>query len=270
MSAPVDTFNLPDGTPVKMGMKAPPELRFAAVPAWDAANPVLTEDECQDTDRLRQFLSPIKTQHYNNCTNAALAGLGEALFRSCGMEVPTLSMSFNYARHNDGVDQGAMCRDLAYDFREVGMVPDALYPENRVVSRPSAEVVAKAKEITALEVYQCLDWSHVRSALARDFFVYHGFVLGQAFFNVGRDGKVPRWDGRIANGHAMFSCGLTRRFGDLRTIMPNSWGVSFGDQGVGYCDSSYFWDRRGNFVNLDAFAIRAVKRLKTDDLPVAV
>lgn len=266
------TVTLPDGSVVKLGCKQPNVLKFSAAPAWDEANPVLSEDECQDTDRLKQFLSSCKTQENNNCTNASLAGLMEAEQRCAGVDnVEPLSMTMQYALHNGGVDEGAFCRDLADDMRKTGLCREVLWGNEKLyVPRGGMppEVLADAKKNLILEIYQCLDWSHVRSALARDFFVYHGFVLGQRFFNTKSDGIVPSFDGRLANGHAMFSWGLTRKKdGKLRACTRNSWGTSFGEQGDCYIDSSYFWGQKGSFVNLDAYAVRSVVR--QDKLPSA-
>jgi len=130
-------------------------------------------------------------------------------------------------------------------------------------------VIDDAKTRIAFEVYQCLSWADVISAVARRFFVYQGYVLGQNWFSVPKSGKVASWDGRFENGHATIARGLTRKFGDLRVIVPNTWGPSFGDNGVGYVDQSYYWTQRGNFVNLEAYAIRAFK-IPDADLPQGV
>ena len=124
-----------------------------------------------------------------------------------------------------------------------------------------------ASQHMALEIYQCLNFEHVASALTNRFVVYHGFMMGYAYQRTGSDGKVPSWDGQYASGHAMFSRGLTRKFDDWRTITPNTWGENWGDRGVGYWDRSYFWAQNGRWVNLDCYAIRAVKR--KDKLPKA-
>jgi hypothetical protein len=84
-------------------------------------------------------------------------------------------------------------------------------------------------------------------------------VLGAGGVSNPRDGRMPQFDGSLANGHAMCSRGLTKRFGDWRTVTPNTWGTGWGDKGVGYWPASYFWLQRGNFVNLDCFAVRAVR-----------
>lgn len=267
----MDDITLPDGTTIRLGCKQPDVHKFSAAPAWDESNPVLSEEECADTDDLLQFLSPIKYQHNNNCTNASLAGLAEACERANGTEdVQPLSMTMQYALHNGGVDEGAMCRDLADDFRKRGICRASLFPDSQLyVPRGgmTQAVLDDAKNHVALEIYQCMDWAHVRSALALNFFVYHGFVLGRAFVNGNfPNGKVPEFDGKYVNGHAMFSCGLTRKFGALRAITPNSWSASWGDKGIGYTPASYFWSQSGSYVNLDAFAVRAMK--KVDHVPV--
>lgn len=267
-----DTFYLPDGTPCLTGYLNPDELRFAAAPAWDEANPVLREDEWEEHDDLAAFSPPPRAQKNNNCTNAALGGLAEAAFRAAGVaDVPRLSWSFLYAQCNGGRDQGAFCRDLAKKFRDgPGLCPEGVWPDDRIYEPRGgfpAEVLAAAEPWRALEIYQCLNWEHVCSALSRRFLVYHGFVMGRGYQRTGADGRVPDWDGSYAAGHAMYSRGLTRRFGDWRTVTPNSWGPSWGDGGVGYWPGSYFWAARGNFVNLDCYAVRAVRR--RDPLPAA-
>lgn len=263
---------LSDGTPVRMGLVQPEVLRFGAVPAWADRNPVLPESQWEEHDDYAPHCRPSLAQSFNNCTNASLAWLLAAAFRVAGLDCPPLSRSYLYAFHNGGRDEGAMCRDLAASCMSRGLPPESEWPESKIyLSRGGvpAAVDALAKQHLALEIYQCLNWADVGSALTNRFLVYHGFVLGQAFFNTGKDGIVPPWDGRLANGHAMGSRGLRKVNGQWRTITPNTWGPSFGDNGVGYIDASYFWPQRGNFVNLDAYAIRAVKASKstTDSLP---
>ncbi len=251
---------LPDGSPARMGCIQPETQRFAAVPAWSEANPVLPESEWQEHDDYAHWEGAVKYQQHNNCTCASLAGGGEILLRAAGIACPDLSMSFLYALHNGGRDAGAMCRDLVDDFRKRGMAPASLVPESQIYPPRggfSPEVYAEAQKYRALEVYQCLNFADVASALTRRFVVYHGFVLGRAFMKTGKDGKVPAFDGQLVNGHAMRSRGLTKKFGDWRTITPNTWSASFGDKGIGYIPASYYWLNRGNYTNLDCFAMRS-------------
>jgi hypothetical protein len=255
------------------GYVNPEEIRFGAVPKWSEKNPVLSEADCEDHDDLAEFAPPIRAQKNNNCTNASLSDLAVAAFKAAGVpNVPQFSWGFNYALCNGGQDQGAMCRDVIASGMQggKGMMPVALWSDSNIFlnrGELTDTILAEAAKWQFAEVYQCMDWADVRSALARRFFVYHGFVLGGNYSATGRDGKVPKWDGRRANGHAMWSRGLTRRFGDLRTITPNTWGTGFGDAGVGYWDQSYFWSASGNYVNLDCYAVRAVVR--NDELPIA-
>lgn len=254
----------------RFGHNAPPVLRFAAVPSWDEANPTLPESQWEEHDDFAQVWPQIESQQNNNCTDASLAGLAHALFKFAGVEnVPRFSWSFGYSHHNGGQDQGAYCRELAKDFRDgPGRVPVEMWPDSRIVANSwPPEVLAEADRWRALEVYQCLDWQQIGSALTRRFMVYHGFVLGNAFQSTGASGRVPEWDGRMANGHAMASRGLTKVFGDWRTITPNTWGLGFGDKGVGFWPKSYFWAQNRGFVNLEAFAVRAPRRV--DPLPKA-
>lgn len=260
-----------DYTPL-FGWNNPQEARYSAVPRWDEANPVLSEAECEDHDDLAAFTPQIEAQRNNNCTNAALSMAMGCAYSMAGVEnVPRFSWTFNYAQCNGGRDQGAMCRDVmasVFGPDGTGMLPAEMWSDsNLYISRGeiTAAMLAEAAKWKALEVYQCMNWADTRSALARRFVVYHGYVLGGGYDRTGKDGKVPEFDGRRQAGHAMFSRGLTRRFGDLRTITPNTWGRSFGDNGVGYWPASYYWGGSGNYVNLECFAIRAVVR--NDDLP---
>lgn len=260
---------------IRMGCVQPEELRYGAVPAWDDANPVLPESEWEEHDDYAQFPVEVGYQQNNNCTNASLAKLVELLEKAAGVpNVEPLSPTFAYALCNGGRDQGAMCRDVASVYRTKGLPRASLVPEGEIYQPRggfSPEVLADAAKHLGLEIYQCLNWQHVGSALTRRFLVYHGFVLGTSYNHTGKDGRVPEWDGSLANGHAMHSRGLTRRFGDWRTVTPNTWSRGWGDNGVGYWPKSYFWDQRpyrgSVFVNLDCFAVRAVKR--SDPLPAA-
>lgn len=249
---------LPTGQVVRMGCKLPAVSRFSAVPAWAERNPVLPESEWQEHDDFAPIAPPIKHQDFSNCTNASLAGLVELLTRAQGGEPVSLSQVMLYWLCNDGADQGAMCRDVVSRLLDTGLCTDALCPQTRPVGRPTAEMLADAGTRKALEVYQCLTFEDVASALTRRFLVYHGFVLGNSFFGTHGDGIVPAFDGSLANGHAMYSRGLRHISGVWRTATPNSWGTTFGAGGVGYIDRSYFWAQRGNFTNLDCYAVRAL------------
>ncbi len=256
---------LPNGMEVKLGCKQPDVLRFAALPAWDEKNVVIAESDTEDHNDLAEYVQQINHQKNSNCTNASLAKAMEVMFRAQGMACPKLSQTMQYVLHNGGRDEGAFCRDLAADVKAPdgrGLCAESLWGDEKPIYRGQLpkEVLDDAKTRLALEIYQCQSWADVRSALAYRFVVYHGFVLGGSFFGTHGDGKVPAFDGSLSNGHAMVSIGLTRKFGDLRTITPNSWDTTFGDQGYGYIPASYFWGQNGNFVNLDAYAIRAVKR----------
>lgn len=255
----------------RFGYKTPAEFRFGTVAAFDEANAVLPRDQWREHDDLAPFWPAVEAQQNNNCTAASLACGAFAAFKAAGVECPRLSWAFNYSLRNGGRDEGAFCRDLAIDFMNVGIAPAVAVPDSRIF-RPAGgwppEILAAAAKWKALEVYQCLTFDHVGSALSQDFVVYHGFCLGRnGVMNPGPSGRVAEYDGQLANGHAMCSRGLTKRFGDWRTVTPNTWGTGYGDQGVGYWPESYFWAQRGNFVNLDCYAIRAVKRV--DPLPVA-
>lgn len=272
----MNEFLLPNGQPVKLGQNAPEQFRLAAVPAWSEANPVLQEDDCADHDDLAKFYPESKSQSFNNCTNASIAALAKAQLESQGVKTPDLSRSFAYAQANGGRDEGASCRAVIQLIMGKGDAPglptEELWPEKNIYMPRNGfpqNVIADAKARIALEVYQCLTWNDVISAVARRFGVYQGFVLGQNWFKVPKSGKVAPWDGQFANGHATVSRGLTRKFGDLRVIVPNTWGTAYGENGVGYVDKSYYWTQRGNFVNLEAYAIRAFK-IPDADLPQGV
>lgn len=265
--------DVPDGLSYvpRFGHVAPADFRYSGVPSFDEANEVLPESQWVEHDHLDSYWPVIEAQQNNNCTNAALACGAKAAFDAAGVEgVPRFSWAFNYSLRNGGRDAGAMCRDLAIDSKEVGLAPSKLVPDERIYKPRggwSQDVLAAAATWKFLEVYQCMNFQHIASAISQGFIVYHGFCLGRSGLNASKDGKVPEYDGSLANGHAMCSRGLTRRFGGWRAVTPNTWGQNYGLHGVGFWPPSYFWEERGNFVNLDAYALRAVKR--PDALPVA-
>lgn len=252
----------------KFGYIPPPEPRFGSVPAWADKNEVLPESEWREHDDHANEWPQIEAQRNNNCTNASIAMGVEALFKVSGIEAPRFSWSSNYARHNGGRDQGAFCRDLAMDFLTVGLCPAALWPDSKIYGNWTAEQLRAAEPWKGLEVYQCMSFAEVASALSRGFIVYHGFVLGNGGVSNPRDGRMPEYDGQFSNGHAMVSRGLTKRFGDWRTITPNTWGTGWADRGIGYWPRSYWWVQSGNKINLEAFCFRA-PRLQADQLPKA-
>jgi hypothetical protein len=264
-------YLLDDGYAPKLGCHMPDVLRFAAVPTWAEANEVLPESQWEEHDDFAPYCKRIEAQANNNCTNSSLADAMVCAFKAAGVEdVPDLSWSFLYALSNGGRDSGASCRDVVAKAMSIGLAPRSVYPDDKIYTPRGGmprEVLAEAAKWQLLEVYQCMNWQDVGSALTRRFEVYHGFQLGNDYTKVRSDGEVPEWSGSYRNGHAMWSRGLRRRGGVWRTITPNTWGVRWGDGGVGYWPKSYYWAERGNRVGLDAYAIRAVRR--ADSLPVA-
>lgn len=250
------------------GALRPDTPRFSAVPAWAERNPVLPQSEWREHDDHAALCPVIEAQKNNNCTNASLAHMAGTLFKLHGLNPPRFSWSALYARNNGGRDAGAFCRDLAADMLNVGMVPSELWPDGQIFGQWSALQTEAASRWKALEVYQCMNFADVASALSRGFLVYHGFVLGNGGVSNPANGRMPEFDGSYANGHAMWSRGLTKRFGDWRTITPNTWGTQWGDDGVGYWPASYFWLQSGQFVNLDCYAIRAAA-VQASELPAA-
>lgn len=260
--SPDTVILLPDGTPARMGCIQPETQRFGAVTAWSDANPVLSEAECEDHDDYAGFTPPIINQPFSNCTNASAAKMAECgLWVSTGIKPPTLSQTWLWAHWNGGsTKNGAMCRDVVDKLRTWGIPTDALFPASKYSipsSGSSPELLADAKTRCALEVYQCENWADIRSSLARRFWVYYGIVIGRAYFNTPATGKTPPWDGSRINGHAMWLRGLTRSFGDLRAINVNSWGLNFAKAGISYMSADYFWATSGNYINLDAYAVRS-------------
>lgn len=263
-----DVIYMPDGTACKFGWNVPEEIRYGAVQTWSDANPQIPRDQWQEHDDYAPFAKPIKYQQHNNCANASYAGLLEVAFRDTA---PVLSSTFLYAYCNGGRDSGAMCRDIIEKGAEIGLAPESLVPESKIYlprGGYSQEIMDEAAKYKPLDVYQCMTVEDIGSALTRRFLVYFGVCLGNAnqFINgTGSDGKVPPYSGAATAGHAMYLRGITRRFGDLRFVMVNSWSNTWGNSGIGYMPLEYFWDQRGNYINLEAFAIRAVKH--NDDLP---
>lgn len=268
-----EIVTLESGLQVRLGCLQPEVARFEAVPAWSEKNPVLAEDECPDCDHMAGSMAAIGEQQNNNCTNAALASLLETFLVHLGEEdVPSLSWSYLYAMFNRNQDRGAYCRDLVLQALKGGCAPKSKWADENIYMPRGGfptDVIESALPYRPLEVYQCENWADARSALARGFAVYHGFVLGQAFFRTKGDGKVPQFDGQLKSGHAMWARGLTRKFGDLRAIVPNSWSPGFGERGLCYIDKSYFWAAQGNYVNLDAYAVRSVRKANPDTPPAA-
>jgi hypothetical protein len=248
----------------RFGAVQPAEVRFGAVPAFADRIAPLPESQWVETDALRPFLPEVRAQKNSNCTNAASSNWLFTMLRAAGYDCPELSWAYNYARNNGGRDQGAMCRDLSMDLLQVGTPRRDLWPDERIYLPRGpipTEVSADAATRLGLEIYQCLGWADVGTALSLGFGVYHGFVLGIAFIDrTGPDGVVPAWDGRFSNGHAMFSYGLVKVNGTWRTRCRNSWGRGFGQGGDCYIDESYFWSERGQYINLDCYCMRAVKR----------
>lgn len=109
--------------------------------------------------------------------------------------------------------------------------------------------------------YQIDSFDQMGSALVAGYLVEFGVVIG-GNFRPDADGVIPEWDGSLSGGHAMFAYGLAKVNGRWYARVRNSWGERWGKQGNCLMPESYFWKTRSGyrFMNLDAFAIKAVRQ----------
>lgn len=210
--------------------------------------------------RSTPFYPPIVDQlATNSCVGNSSASAVRFLRRKLGLDdfQPSRSFAYWYARrvaHQNWeyYDEGAMIRDCMTALTIVGICSEDDWPFNpaTINTKPDEVDVITAAAHKTLRYVRMLrganeaqdDLYYFKHSLADGYPFVFGISVFTSFFDVGSDGVVPmpRRTDRLEGGHAMYCVGYddaARVF-----ICPNSWGTSWGDNGVNYLPYAYFAD----------------------------
>jgi hypothetical protein len=134
-----------------------------------------------------------------------------------------------------------------------GMIYRSQFPQG------ADEVASRFK---VFEGYHIGSFDELGSALAQDWDVFYGIMVGGAFGNLDHEGVAPVGG---SGGHCMAGYGLKKvRGGQWGVRNQNSWGKSWGDGGRCVLVEEHF--TYGQRYGLDAVAIRACKDDPSDPL----
>lgn len=213
---------------------------------------------------LRKWCSARKDQEtLGACTANGLAAQLEFLSIKAGRAATPMSRLFIYynERALEGtvpVDRGAYPRDGIKTLAKQGAAVESLWPyatAKFALSPPQAAYRDGLKR--RISTYQrLLSLQEVKACLASGFPVGFGFTVYESFESraVAETGMVPmpKKGERALGGHYVYTCGYddaTKLF-----VVPNSWGVGWGDHGDCYMPYAYLDSRN---LSDDFWTIRA-------------
>ena len=207
----------------------------------------------------KQWRSRIENQgQFGSCTGQGGTSVTELLAKKQGIFDGDLSRMFCYAmtRLAEGTlqeDSGASIRDTVKTLNKIGVPLESLWPYRRynLYRKPSAAAI-KAASKHRVKAYYAIrkgDIGAVRIALAAGYPVLFAMWVFKAFesLDVANHGRLalPALGEDNLGGHCIYTDWYDDSDGGYLTV-PNSWGTSWGDNGVFYMPYEYFrrytWD----------------------------
>jgi hypothetical protein len=251
--APLPTVEF-DGVPRVLACLYQERLksRLLAAPRWSAKQDVIPESKWQECS-LAGFGVPILNQRSTNaCVGHGTAGGFTTIWWASGFERIVFDPFFNYSQINGNRDAGAIVADAAHALESGGMLPRDDNPQkNMWWSRFPTSAKEKAKRFRAAEVLWTPTWQEKGSALQHGWVVVFGIMVGNNFGDLDGHGVAPL-PGWGSGGHCLYNRGMKNVGGRWVLETPNSWGTSYGQNGVCYLTQRHYEDRD------DAYAIRVL------------
>ena len=191
---------------------------------------------------LRKWASPIDDQgQLGSCTGNSIAGAIDLIDRKTHNKQTQVSRLFiyYYERLLEGTvrqDSGAQIRDGIKVTYTYGAPLENLWPYNINLfeNAPSSAAVADAAKRKVTRYESCVDFVHVKDALAAGYPVVIGFSVYESFESqaVAATGMMPVPDvgtEQCLGGHAVCIMG----YDDAKKTFTvrNSWGPNWGDHG---------------------------------------
>jgi len=259
----VAAFEVHEG-PRKYGLTvAPPKLKWNKV----GSNPSVVQIPRSQWVEVNLGLCcpPVHDQDgVGQCASDAAVGTVEFARAFAGMPYVKLSAGDLYGRVNGGSDNGSLLEDNLAEILNHGVATAATVPAIWSPRfRPDKNKVDAERALYGVvEVYQCMDFDDMASAILQGFVVEHGMMWRDGF-KVGSDGWLYNASGG-RGGHAQMAYGLAfnKKTGKWGLITQNSWGLSWGGSADGtikagseVVSEDLFDGQIGGF-----FAVRAAKQ----------
>lgn len=235
--APNEQLRLPDGTPVGTGLQIPVSASTAFI-AYETIGPMLSMTDIIDLAKRgsrtrgrtrfpKQYISNQRST--NACQgHASAAAVTRARVRR-GLDYVKLSGAYAYSLVNGGRDRGSMLEDgmvaCEQGYATEETVPwDKIYPSLYNATKAKAE----AARFKAREVYAVRTEIGLFSALASGFDCVVAVHADNGFMSLDPRGVAK---GGAGPGNHAVCCDDLWYDGELIADMPNSWDVSYGDEG---------------------------------------
>ncbi len=226
-------------------------------PKYRAGRVILPREEWKDTS-LKLWIPGIYDQNgQSSCTGNGVAAAFGAAYALTGAKPVRFSAGFIYAQ----------VRDLLTAGKRYGFAPESVVPSRTIFkSQIPKSAYDEAMPYKIGEDWQADSFDEMGDAVERGFAVPFGVCLGRNF-KCDAEGYVEDYSGHFEGGHCMYAFGKHKARGRWWLDVANSWGLRFGVQGICHMPESYFWKQKGQYVNLDAFVIRAVAPNAIDTPP---
>ena len=246
-----------------------PHLLSARLPRFREAYPSIPEARWPECDLIGTFNPPMLDQLQNGCvghggcTAFTLAWLASGQYPPDGGFSPTWA----YALINGGRDQGASIGDLIDALTTVGLCSAKTFPEQKSMLGGAIEPTARAEAANYQieDAYQITSWAEKGTALAMGYPIADSVMVGNDFANLDANGFVPV--DRGSGNHCCCVGGIRRFNGKLGIKTQNSWGLSFGLNGMFYTNEQHVLSQGAGYSGV---VFRTVKRLPGSAVPIIV
>lgn len=250
-----DTINA-DGRTYHLGKLPPdPVKRAMFPPVAPLTAPKIDPAEWQPVDRRKRFNMgdwSLDQRSHGSCVGFSSAAALARLRVAEGQQFQRLSGAFIYSHINGGRDNGAIISDSLDVLKQQGTCLetecgwDQIYP-NQIPN--SARQTAKRFKV--LEAYRVDTWAEAISAIQLGFILVGAVMVGDNFFRLDNNG-VSGFDRGPGNHAVCFDgCGFLPS-GQPFLDLPNSWGLTFGENGRTKITEKHF-----ESVQQDCYAMRA-------------
>lgn len=244
------------GIPRILNKHSPDPVKWAAFPPFvgeaPTVDPALWVEINRRIDFGDQFI--LDQQSHGSCVGFSSAGATMRAAVLAGHAFVRLSGAYTYSWINGNQDNGAQIADSLTSLMSHGTCTEAEVDWNHIYRRQiPASADATAQRFRVLEGYKANNFIELMSGIQEEFIGVVAVMVGNTFTRLNGDG-VCGFDSGPGN-HAVCIDGARKlSSGQWVLDMPNSWGLSFGQNGRGYLTQRHI-----ESVEQDCYLIRGVR-----------
>jgi hypothetical protein len=235
-----------------------------------AAHAIIPESQWRVCSLLDDFGIPVKDQGAtNSCVGHALTEGLEILWKAQGNPDTRFNAFWPYSLVSAD-DEGASISDAFEECRRIGVLPDdGSFPHRWIkpakVPRQYPQAMTAAKAYQLEYGYHTGGWPEIGTAAQLGFPAEIGVPVYDSWMNAGPNNPVCLPSGSLVGWHAILVTGC-RKAQDGQWLLEflNSWGKSWGRNGVGYLT------RSGLREPVDAFCMQSMRYSDEADVPPTV